>query len=129
MQADDGAKVDLGEHVAVEHHDRLGELVAGVLDGAGRAEGCRLHDVTDLDAEVGAVAKDLLDAARLVVEAENDLVDLRNLLQEVNLIVQERPVENRNNRLRCVDGQGAQPSPFAPARRIAFMTNNHHTRW
>ena len=45
------AEVDLGEHVAVEHDDRFGQLVARVLDGPGRAERRRLDDVANLDAE------------------------------------------------------------------------------
>ena len=51
VQADDRRQVDLRQHVAVEHDDRFGELVAGVLDRAGGAERRRLDDVADLDAQ------------------------------------------------------------------------------
>ena len=52
--------------------------------------------------------------SRLVVEAENDLVDFRNLLDEIELIVEKRPVEDRNDRLRCVNGERAEPRALAP---------------
>ena len=72
---------------------------------------------------VRAVAEDLLDAPRLVVEAEDDLVDLRHLLQQVDLIVQERPVEDRNDRLRGVDGQRPQPRALPPGQEDRLHDN------
>ena len=42
-----------------------------------------------------AIAEDLLDPARLVVEAEDDLVDVGHLLQQIDLVLEERPVEDR----------------------------------
>ena len=60
-----------------------------------------------------AVAEDLFDAVRLIVEAEYDFVDLRHLLDEVELIVQKRPVENRNDRFWCVNGERAEPRALA----------------
>ena len=51
---------------------------------------------------------------RLVVEAEDHLVDFGHLLDEVQLIVEKRPVENRNDRLRCVNRQRAEPRALAP---------------
>src|SRR6185436_4917266 len=105
MQADDAGEVDLRQHVAVEDDDRFGQLVARVLDRAGRPERHGLDHVTDRDAEFRAVAEDLLDAPRLVIEAEDDFVDLRDLLQEIDLVVEERPVEDRNDRLRGVNRQ------------------------
>ena len=63
---------------------------------------------------VAAVAEDLLDAARLVVEAQDDLVDLRHLLQEIELVVKERAVEDRDDRFRRVNGQRTEPRALAP---------------
>ena len=60
-----------GQHVAVEHDHRLAQLVAGVADRAAGAERGRLDHIADAQSGVAAVAEDLLDAARLVVEAEN----------------------------------------------------------
>ena len=81
MQAENRAQVDLGQHVAVEHHDRFGQLIARIANRAPRAKRDRLDDVTEADAESFALAEDLLDAARLVVEAENRLVNFRDLAQ------------------------------------------------
>ena len=69
--------------------------------------------------ESAAVAEDLLDPPRLVVEAEDDLVDLRHLLQQIDLVVEERPVEDRHDRLRRVNGQRAQPRALAPGEQDA----------
>ena len=104
MEADDGGKVDLREHVAVEDDDRLGELIAGVSDGAAGTEWHRFDDVAHAQAESFAFADDLLDAARLVVQAENDLVDLGHLSQQVDLVIEEGAVEDRDDRLRRMNG-------------------------
>ena len=72
--------------------------------------------------------KHLLDSLRLIIQAQDDFVDLRNLLEQIDLIVEKRPVEDRHDRLRRVDRQRAQPRALAPARRIAFMTIDDLTR-
>ena len=77
VQLQHGAQIHLRQHVAVEHDHRFGQLVAGVADRAAGAERHRLDDVAEPQAESLALAEDLLDAARLVVQAENDLVDFR----------------------------------------------------
>ena len=98
-----GGQVDLGQHVAVEDDDRVRERVAGVADRPAGAERHRLDDVADADAESFALAEDLLDAARLIVEAEDDLVDLRDLAEEIDLVIQERPVQDGHDRFGRVD--------------------------
>ena len=98
------------QHVAVEHDDRLAvRLAGGELDGAAGAERRRLDDVAQLHAEVGPVAEHLLDAPRLIVEAQDDLVDLRHLPEQVDLVPQKRPVEDRHDRFRRVERQRPQP--------------------
>ena len=101
VQPQHGAEVDLGQHVAVEDDHRLGELIAGVADRAAGAERHRLDDVAQPQAQPVALAEDLLDPARLVVQAENRLVYLRHLPEQVQLVVEERPVEDRNDRFRA----------------------------
>ena len=81
MQRDDGGEVDLGQDVSVEDDDRFAERLAGVADGAGRAERGRLDHVADADPGFPAVAENLLDAARLVVQAQDHFVDFGNLFQ------------------------------------------------
>ena len=49
VQRDHGAEIDLRQHVAVEHDDRFAQRLAGVADGAGRAERRRLDDVADAE--------------------------------------------------------------------------------
>ena len=107
-------KIDLRQHVAVEHDDRVAHALRGVAHRAGGAERRRLDDVAELDAGVAPIAEHLFDAVRLVVQAEDHLVDFRHLLDEIELIVEKRPVEDRNDRLRCVNGQRAKPRALAP---------------
>ncbi len=114
VQRDDRGEVHLRQHIAVEDDDRLAERFAGVAHRAGGAERRRLDDVANGQTSVPAVAEDLLDPARLIVEAENDLVDLRYLPEQVELIVEERPIEDRHDRFRRMDRQGTQPRAFAP---------------
>ena len=52
--------------------------------------------------------KTLLNQLRLVVQAENDFVDLRYLLDEIELIVEKRPTEDRNDRFWRVNRERAQ---------------------
>ena len=118
------AEVDLRQHVAVEHDDRFAQRFAGVAHRAGRAERRRLDDVADGEAGVAAVAEDLLDPPRLVVQAEDDLVDLGHLLEQVELVVEERPVEDRDDRLRRVNRQRAQPRAFAPREQDRLHRNH-----
>ena len=114
MHPDDRAQIELGQHVAVEDDDRFGELVAGVLDRARGAERGWLDDVANLDADLGSVAEDLLDAPRLVVEAQDDFVDLGHLLEQVELVVEERPVENGHDRLRRMNRERPESRALAP---------------
>jgi hypothetical protein len=109
VQPQHRAEVHLGQHVAVEDDHRFGQRVPGVADGAAGAERHRLDDVAKPQAEPLPLTEDLLDAARLIVQAEDDLIDFRHLAQQVDLVVEERAAQNRDDRLRCVHGQGTQP--------------------
>ena len=123
VQREHRAQIDLGQHVAVEDDHRLGQRVAGVADGAAGAERHRLDDVAELEAEAVAVAEDLLDAPRLVVQAEDDLVDLGHLPQQIDLVVEKRPVEDRHDRLRRVDRQRPQARALAAGEQDGFHGN------
>ena len=127
VQPQHGAEIDLRQHVAVEDDHRIGERVAGIADRAAGAERHRLDDVAQADAEPFAFAEDLLDAARLVVQAEDDFVDLRHLLQQIDLVIEKRPVEDRNDRLRRVDRQRPQPRAFAAGEQNGLHVNYDHT--
>src|SRR5215831_6184346 len=123
VQAEHGGEVDLGQHVAVEDDDRLGQRITGVADRAARAERHRFDDVTDADAEPLALAEDLLDAARLVVEAQDHLVDFGDLLEQVDLVIEERPIEDRHDRLRCVQRERAEARAFATGEQDGLHDN------
>ena len=90
MKLDEAAQIDLRQHVAVEHDQRVAHPLRGVADRARGTERCRLDDVPKLDAGLVSIAEHLFDAVRLVVEAENHLVDFGHLLDEVQLIVEKR---------------------------------------
>src|SRR4030095_2569272 len=123
MQPDHGGQVELGHDVAIEHDDRFSQLVACVLDRTGRAQRYRLDHVANLDSEVSAIAKHLFDAARLVVEAENDFVDFGHLLQQINLVMEKRPVEDRNDGLRSMHRQRTQAGALAPCKENSLHDN------
>ena len=114
MQRHHGVDVDAGHDVAVEHDERVVDALRGVANRAAGAERRRLDDVAQPDAGAGAVAEDLFDAARLVVEAEDDLVDLRDLLEQIDLVVEKRAIEDRHDGLGGMDRQRAQPRALAP---------------
>ena len=65
----------------------------------------------------------------LVVQAENDLVDLGNLPEQVELVAEKWSIEDRDDRLRCVKGQRAKARAFPPARRMAFMRRHRPVAW
>src|SRR5260221_7868201 len=118
-----GREIHLRQDVAVEDDDRFGERVPRVADGAAGAERHRLDDIPDADAESFPLAENLLDAARLVVETEDDLVDLRDLPQEIDLVVQERPVQDRHDRLGRVDRQRPQPRALSSGEQDGLHDN------
>ena len=120
MQPQHRRQIDLREHVAVEHDDRFFQRIPGVADRARRPERDRLDDVPQPEAEPLAFAEHFLDPPRLVIEAQDRFVDLRHLLEQIDLIVEKRPVENRHDRLRRVHGQGPEPRPFPTGQQNRF---------
>ena len=113
MQRDHRVDVDARHHVAVEHDERVVDALRGVANRAAGAERRRLDDVAQPHARAGAVAEHFFDAARLVVEAEDDLVDLGNLLEEIDLVVEERAIEDRHDGLRRMNRQRPEARALA----------------
>src|SRR5262249_19240770 len=98
--------------------------VAGVADRPGCPERHWLDDVAKLEAEALALAEDLLDPARLVVEAEDRLVDLRNLPEQVDLIVEKRSIEDRNDWFRRVHRERPQARALAAGEQNGLHVNH-----
>jgi hypothetical protein len=82
-----------------------------------------LHDVSQPDSETLSLAENLLDAARLVVEAENGFVYFRDLPQQIELVVEERPIENRNDGLGRMDRERPEARAFASGEENGFHIN------
>ena len=72
---DDGAEVDVGEHVAGDHEEALVELGHGVADRAGGAERRLLGGVDHPHAVVGAVAEVGADVVGQEGHRDDDLVE------------------------------------------------------
>jgi hypothetical protein len=87
---------------------------SGVAHRARGSERCRLDDVPNPDAGSGAIAEHFFDTTGLIVEAQDDLVDLRYLLDEIQLVVQKWAIEDRNDLLRCINGKRPQPRALSP---------------
>src|SRR5581483_12473020 len=85
-----------------------------VAYGAGGPERRRLDDILDRQPRLAAVTEQFLDPPRLIVQAEDHFVDLGHLLQQVELIVEKRSIEDRNNRFRRVNGERTEARAFAP---------------
>ncbi len=115
MKGNDGGEVHLRQHVSVEDDDRLGEPFPRVAHRARGAERLWFHDIANRHASPAAVAEDFLDAPRLVIQTEDDLIDFRDLLQKVELVVQKWAIEDRNDRFWCVNCQRAQSCALAPS--------------
>ena len=120
VQPQHGAEINVGQHVAVEDHDRIGQRIASVADCAAGAERHRLDHIAKPDAEPGAFSEDLFDAPRLIVQAEDDLVDFRHLLEKIDLVVEKRPVQDGHNRLRRVDRQRPEPGALPAGKENRF---------
>ena len=120
MQPQHCGEVDLGQDVAVEHDDRVLQRISGVPHGAGGAERHRLDDVAQPDTETLALAEHLFDSTRLIVEAEDDLVDFRHLFEQINLVIQKRTIQDRNDGFRRVDRERPQPGALAAGEQNRF---------
>ena len=117
------AEIHLGQHVPIEHDDGFGQRVARIADRATGPERHGFDDVAELDSETFALAEDFFDSARLIVQAENHLVYLWHLAQQVDLVVEERPVEDRHDGLRRVDGEGSQASALTASEQDGLHSN------
>ena len=101
------AEVDVGEHVAGDHEERVVELVDGVAHRTGGAEGRVLGGVTHADAEVGAVTEVVADLVGEERHGDDDVVEAV-LREQVDDVLHHRLVGQRHHRFRRVAGERAQ---------------------
>ena len=107
-----GGDVDVGQHVAVEHQEPLVEHVLGELQRAARAQRPRLLEVAQAQADRLAVAQHGAHAGGHVPARHHDVVDAVRA-QPVEHERDERPVDQRDDRLRHRGGQRPQPRALA----------------
>ena len=119
VPGDDRRQVDVGQHVAVQDDGPLVEEVERVADGAAGAERGVLDGVADAHAERTPVAEDGLDALRAVGHGEDDLA-YPGAGEQVELVAEERPVDDRHDGLRRRERQGSQPRPLAAGQDDSF---------
>ena len=104
--------VEVREHVAVEHQEALVEQRLGELQRSARAQRLRLLDVAQADPVAAAVAEHVAHAGREEPARHDHVVDAVTA-QPVEHEGDERPVDQRHDRLGDGRGQGPQARPLA----------------
>ena len=111
----------VGQRVAADHQEGLGEQVLGLLDAAGGAERHILDGVLDVHAELRAVAEIALDHPGQVLQGDHHLGD-PVLLEQQQDMFHHRPADDRAPSASgrpTVKGRRRDPSP--PAMTTAFI--------
>ena len=106
------AEIDVGEHVAGDHEERLVELVHRVAHRAGGAERRLLGGVAHAHAELGAVAEVVADVVGEERDRHHDVVEAV-LREQPHDVLHHRHVGDRHHRLRLVARERPQPRAFA----------------
>src|SRR5204862_442017 len=110
------AEVVVAEDVAVQHDHRLVrsgvQLRRNIADTPARAERFELGDAFDIDAGWGVVSGVRRKNVRTKRRGENDVTDTGNM-QPLELVLDERPAGNRQQRLRRRDREWAKSGALA----------------
>ena len=105
-------QVDVGERVARDDQERVvlaaGEEVGDVANAAGGAEELLLLAVGELDPERRAVAEVVADPIAEVGEVGDHLAEAVPA-RELEDVLHHRPVDDRRERLRDLEGERPQP--------------------
>jgi hypothetical protein len=112
VEPQDGLEVHVGEDIAVHHDHSFAEGALGVFDRAARPEGGLFENVGEADAVVRAIAQHGADALRAEGHAQDDVDDSR-FAEQIELELEEGPIEDRNHGFRQFQGQGAEPCALA----------------
>ena len=115
VEGDEGAEVEIGHHVAVDHDETLVDagLEGGEADGAGGVERLGLDGISQAHARALPVGIRSLKDVGPVAEGQHGLVDIVSG-QPGHDPLDHRPVDDRQHLLRRGEGQGAQPGAEAP---------------
>ncbi len=116
---DDRAEVDVGEHVARDHQERVVELVGRVEDGTGGAERGLLGGVAHPHAEVGPVAEVVADLVGEERDGDDDVVEAV-VREEPHDVLHHRPVRQGHHRLGLVARERPQPRALSPGQDHRF---------
>jgi hypothetical protein len=112
MQRELRGHVEVGQHVAVEHHEALVEQRLGELQRAAGAERLRLLDIAQADPVTAAVAEHVAHAGREEPARHDHVVDAVPA-QPVEHEGDEGPVDKRHDGLGHGGGQGPQARALA----------------
>ena len=113
MEREHGAEVELGEHVAVAHHEALVDAVGGEANTARGTEWLLLDRIAQPHVAEPVVREVLADRVGEIAHREDDLVDAV-CRQPRELPLEERHVRDRQQRLRHAVGERPKARALAP---------------
>ena len=111
MRLDDGAEVDVGDHVARDHEEGLVELVHRVAHRTGGAERRVFGRVAHPHAELGAVAEVVADLVGEERDGDDDVVETV-VREQPHDVAHHRHVGDRQHRLRLVARERPEARAF-----------------
>ena len=110
---DEGGEIDVGERIPAEDQKAVVvQEVLGFLHTAGRPQRRVLDCVTEVHAELAAVAKILLDIVGQIVQRDDDLAD-PVAQEQFEDVLHHGFVHDRDERLGAVKRQGAEAAALA----------------
>ena len=102
MVSDDGAKIDGGQHVAVEDDGCGIDVFFGILESPAGAKRRAFDGISDPDAVIGPVFQEIFDFSRLIRQAEDDFVDA-GASHKIDLIKQKWRICDGHDGFRGID--------------------------
>ena len=111
--AEHGGEVEIGEHVSVHDDHAPADQVGGVPHAARRAERLPLDDIAQPHGAEVLLGHDRADRLGPVRDGE-DHVPHPVRAEHPELVGEERHVQQRDDRLRPLEGQRPEPGPQSP---------------
>ena len=112
VEVDHLGQVDVGEHVSGDDQEPLVELVAGVPDRAGGAQGGGLGGVDHADAELRSVPEVGADGIGHEGHGYHDVLEAV-LAEQIDDVLHHGDVDHGEHGLGLIGGQGAEPCALA----------------